>query len=111
MKKDEWKESIEQARCALGGTAIAAFASRWLIAGTLLSAGSGLLGFENLKENVAGFATFLKSENMEWYNVRLLSNERFTSFTKSGERLTPPFIDYFSRIELHHSSKVCHLIA
>lgn len=111
IKKDEVKESIDQTRIALGSGAIAAFAARWPIAGTLLSAGSGLLGFENLKENVASFASCFKSENLEWYNVRLISNEKISFFTQSGGKLTPSLINYFSRIKLKHFLKVCQLFA
>lgn len=69
MKKDALKENVAQAQLALTSGAVAAYSVRWLLTGTLLSAGSGLLGMENVAENVTDFALLFKSENLRLDNV------------------------------------------
>lgn len=87
MKKGAMKENIDQMRFTLAGTGIAAYAARWRIAGTLLSVGSGLLGFEDFNDKVARFALCFKCENLEWYNVRSISKGRLTLFNRYDDHL------------------------
>lgn len=69
MKKDAMKENVAQAQLALTSGAVAAYSVRWLLTGTLLSAGSGLLSIENVTENVTNFALLFKCENLQLDNV------------------------------------------
>lgn len=76
MKKDSLLENVGQAQAALSTGAIAAYATRYRLFGTLLTVGSGLLGNQNVTENVANFVLSFKSEHLELDNVCLITRMR-----------------------------------
>lgn len=80
MKKDSMRENVDQARLALAGGSLAAFAGRRPIVGTLFSVGSFLLRNENITENVSNLVLAFKSENVELHNVCLITKKKLLCF-------------------------------
>lgn len=75
MKKDGMMENVTQAQAALATGSIAAIAAHWRLTGALLGAGSGLLGYENVAENVANFALLFRSESLGLDQVCLITTK------------------------------------